>query len=94
MCLYLSVISTRCSSFEVLQGHRTVDSQGDLCLHRRENGEAGQSENGNMGAVFTPGGKVKQVRGRYCRSQHNLNRTTSCLLLCVCFRAVMWGKIT
>lgn len=40
-----------------------MDSQGDLRLHWGANGDAGQAENSNMGKVFTPGRKVKQVRG-------------------------------
>lgn len=55
-------MSVRCSSFKVLQSHRAVDSQGDLRLHRGANGDERQTENGNMADVFTPGGKVKQVR--------------------------------
>lgn len=52
---------SRCSPFKVLQGHRTVDSHGNLCLHWWLNGGEGRAENNNMGAVFTPGGAAKQV---------------------------------
>ena len=67
----------RCPSLEVLKGHRAVDSQGDLRLHWRADGDAGQAEKGDMGTVFTSGGKVEQVRGGGLRSsRHILNTMT------------------
>lgn len=53
----------RCSSFKVFQSHWAVDSQGDLCLHRGANGNAGQAENSYMGDISAPGGKIEQVCG-------------------------------
>ncbi len=51
-------------------------------LHWGADGEGGQAENGNMGAVSTPGGKAKLV---CCYTlYHNLNiKTFSLTLMCI-----------
>lgn len=39
-----------------------MDSQGDLRLHWRANGDGGKAEKSYMGPILTPGGEAEQVQ--------------------------------
>ena len=68
-----------------------MDSQRDLCLHRGANGDTGQAENSNMGAVLTPRGEVKQVSRCTIEAQPEHNNFKSHFVF---MSLVMLGKIT